>query len=68
MRELLHRYWFEFEEGERDDSAFGVTAFSREDALAILQAEVFEGGSLPLIVRECRRAAAAVRVRTPSLA
>lgn len=54
IRSVLHRYWLEFEgefEGEQWSSAFGVTAFTRDDALAILRDEAFKG-DVPRLVRE----------------
>jgi hypothetical protein len=51
---LLHRYWLRFDFTAPFPGAVGlgcgVTAFSAEDALNIVQAEVFQGAPLPPIV------------------
>ena len=44
----LTRFWFEFRGVSR---GYGVTAYSREDALEILRQDAFDG-ELPLIERE----------------
>ena len=47
MNARLRRFWFKFE-GHRDSPlGYGVTAWTEEDAAAILIAKVFEDGSLP---------------------
>lgn len=52
----LTRYWFEFDWREQDAPAgmtlgCGVTAYSYEDALALLREHVFEGSELPPVER-----------------
>jgi hypothetical protein len=43
----LHRFWFRFKGRGVSRLGYGVTAWTQEDAVAILQAEVFHGSPLP---------------------
>jgi hypothetical protein len=47
MNPRLRRFWFKFESDARSRLGYGVTAWTEEDAAAILSQEVFGGGSLP---------------------
>jgi hypothetical protein len=46
VSDKLRRFWFRFTADNRSSLAYGVTAWTEEDARAILRAEVF-GGDLP---------------------
>jgi hypothetical protein len=47
-KDLLHRYWFEFETRVDYFGAwFGVTAYNYDDAISVLNKWVFNGKTMP---------------------
>ncbi len=53
-KNLLHRYWLKFARDDRSrllsGYGCGVTAFSLEDALALVRQHIFQGAGLPTLV------------------
>jgi hypothetical protein len=47
MNTRLRRFWFRFEARSDSPLGYGVTAWTEEDARAILRSAVFEGQALP---------------------
>ena len=56
MTKPLHRYWFQFQVNEAEVQTWlslgcGVTAYDRDDALALLKEPVFRSAEIPKIER-----------------
>ena len=47
MSAQLRRFWFKFDSHPRSPLGYGVTAWTEDDAVAILSQEVFGGARLP---------------------
>ena len=43
----LRRFWFRIAGDKSSPLGYGVTAWTQEDAISILQTEVFDGGQIP---------------------
>jgi hypothetical protein len=43
----LRRFWFKFEDHWASPRGYGVTAWTRDDAVEILRSQIFEGGEIP---------------------
>jgi len=48
MTRSLRRFWFKFDAHPDSPLGYGVTAWTEDDANAILQSRVFSGGDVPV--------------------